>query len=354
MSYKIVLLPGDGIGKEIVLGSVKVLNAVSNLFNLKIDLVEQKFGGDAIDMYGSPLTQEVLAECKSSDAVLLGAVGGYKWDSLPAHLRPETGLLSLRKELGLFANIRPAKVFNCLLNASTLKNDVVAYTDFVVVRELTGGIYFGTPRGEDANKAYNTMLYYDYEVERIFDIAAKIALKRKKQIVSVDKANVLEVSKFWRNIVHKQAKSYAEISVTDMYVDNAAMQIVKNPKQFDVILTSNLFGDILSDLAGIITGSLGMLPSASMGNKYSLYEPIHGSAPDIAGKDIANPIGTVLSVAMMMKYTFNLDSASEVIEASVEELLNEGYRTVDIADKDDKIIGTQEMCEKIAEKIRKK
>lgn len=354
MSYKIVLLPGDGIGKEIVLGSVKVLNAIKNLFNIKIDLVEHKFGGDSIDMYGSPLTQEVLAECKTSDAVLLGAVGGYKWDNLPAHLRPETGLLTLRKELELYANIRPAKVFNCLLNASSLKNDIVKDTDFVVVRELTGGIYFGTPRAEEENKAYNTMLYYDYEVERIFEIAAKIALKRKKQIVSVDKANVLEVSKFWRKIVNNKAKEYTEITISNMYVDNAAMQIVKNPKQFDVIVTSNLFGDILSDLAGIITGSLGMLPSASMGNKYSLYEPIHGSAPDIAGKDLANPIGTVLSISMMLKHTFNLEEASEVIVESVEEVLNEGYRTVDIAELENKVIGTQEMCERISEKIRKK
>ncbi len=351
MSYNVVLLPGDGIGKEITNGAVKILEAVSKVLNIKINLSEKCFGGNSIDMYGEPLTQETLSACKDADAVLLGAVGGYKWDNLPGHIRPEKGLLNLRKELELYANIRPAKVFDSLLDSSSLKNDIVKDTDFIVVRELTGGIYFGEPRAEEINKAFNTMIYYDHEVERIAEVALKIAMKRKKNLVSVDKANVLEVSKFWRKIIHKKAEDFKNVNVADMYVDNAAMQIVKNPKQFDVIVTSNLFGDILSDIAGMITGSLGMLPSASMGNNYSLYEPIHGSAPDIAGKNIANPIGTILSVAMMFKYTFNNDEASQLIETSVEKVLKEGYRTIDISSENCKVIGTSEISQKISETI---
>jgi 3-isopropylmalate dehydrogenase len=353
MSLSVVVLPGDGIGKEITNGAVKVLKAVCNVFNIKINIIEKSFGGNSIDMYGMPLTQDTLSACKDADAVLLGAVGGIKWDLLPTDIRPEKGLLTLRKELGLFANIRPAKVFNSLINSSSLKNEIVKDTDFVVVRELTGGIYFGEPRAEETKRAFNTMIYYDYEVERIAEVALKLASKRKKNLVSVDKANVLEVSKFWRKIIHNKAEQFKDVTVTDMYVDNAAMQIVKNPKQFDVIVTSNLFGDILSDIAGIITGSLGMLPSASMGNKYALYEPIHGSAPDIAGKDIANPIGTILSVAMMFKYSFNNDEARLLIENSVEKVLSEGYRTKDIAELNSKVIGTAELSDKIANAILK-
>jgi 3-isopropylmalate dehydrogenase len=354
MSYNVVLLPGDGIGEEITAGAVKVINAICNKFNFDIKITEKKFGGNSIDVYGEPLTQETLSACKDADAVLLGAVGGYKWDTLPAKIRPEKGLLNLRKELELFANIRPAKVFNCLINSSSLKNEIVKDTDFIVVRELTGGIYFGEPRAEETGKAYNTMIYYDYEVERIVEIALNIALSRNKKIVSVDKANVLEVSKFWRKIVDEKAKEFKEITVNHMYVDNAAMQIVKNPKQFDVIVTSNLFGDILSDIAGMITGSLGMLPSASMGNIYSLYEPIHGSAPDIAGKNIANPIGTILSAAMMFKFSLKNDEAAELIEQSIGEVLDEGYRTSDIYSDGDKKVGTNEISDLIAKKILSK
>ncbi|HPN37135.1 MAG TPA: 3-isopropylmalate dehydrogenase [Melioribacteraceae bacterium] len=351
MSYNVVLLPGDGIGKEITDAAIKVLNAVCKVFNTKINIIEKSFGGNSIDMYGEPLTQETLLACKDADAVLLGAVGGYKWDNLQADIRPEKGLLNLRKELDLFANIRPAKVFNSLINSSSLKNEVVKDADFIVVRELTGGIYFGLPRLEETDKAYNTMVYYNYEVERIAEVAFNIAKKRKKQLVSVDKANVLEVSKFWRKIIHKKSNEFKEITLSDMYVDNAAMQIVKNPKQFDVIVTSNLFGDILSDIAGIITGSLGMLPSASMGNKYSLYEPIHGSAPDIAGKNIANPIGTILSVAMMFKYSFNMDNAYNLIETSIENVLEKGYRTKDVFTENTKLVSTSEMAELIYDTI---
>ena len=281
--------------------------------------------------------------CFNSDAVFLGAVGGPKWEKLPHHLKPEAALLKLRKELGLFANIRPAKIYNALIDSSTLKKEVLEGTDFIVLRELTGGIYFGQPRGFDKNRGWNTMEYSAVEVERIARMAFKLAGTRKKKVTSVDKANVLEVSQFWRNIVHEVHKDFQDIELIDMYVDNTAMQIVRNPKQFDVILTSNLFGDILSDIAGMITGSLGMLPSASIGDKYALYEPVHGSAPDIAGQEKANPLAAIASVAMMFSYTFNMSKAAELIEEAIERTLAAGYRTSDIFSEGSTLVSTRKM-----------
>lgn len=350
MKFKITLLPGDGIGPEVVSSAVKVMNYVAEKFQVTINIKEELFGGISIDKFGEPLTEKTLQNCKESDAVLLGAVGGYKWENLPHNMKPEAGLLAIRKSLGLFANIRPAKVFSSLVDSSSLKPEVVSNTDFIVFRELTGGIYFGEPRGYNTEKGWNTMVYTREEVERIAHLAFKAAMKRNKKLTSVDKANVLEVSQFWRSIVSDIAKEYPEVNYSNMYVDNAAMQIVRDPKQFDVILTSNLFGDILSDIAGMITGSLGMLPSASLGTKYALYEPIHGSAPDIAGKGIANPLATISSVAMMFKFSFGMDKASELIEKSIERTLSKGYRTKDISfNQSDKLVDTGKMTELVIE-----
>ncbi|MFH0734808.1 MAG: 3-isopropylmalate dehydrogenase [bacterium] len=347
MSYKITLLPGDGIGVEVIDSAVQVLLKTAEKFNVKFNIEEKLFGGSSIDKFGTPLTEETLQSCFSSDAVLMGAVGGYKWENIDHKLKPEAGLLRLRKELELFANIRPAKVYSSLVEASSLKRDVVEGTDFIVFRELTGGIYFGEPRGFTDEKGWNTMVYSKYEIERIARLAFQTALKRKKVLTSVDKANVLECSQLWRKTVNEINLEYPDVKVNHMYVDNAAMQIVRDPKQFDIILTSNLFGDILSDISGMITGSLGMLPSASLGNKYSLYEPIHGSAPDIAGLDKANPIATILSVAMMFDYSFNLKEAANYIINGVEKTLEQGFRTTDIGKKDDKIVGTKEITQLI-------
>ena len=350
MKFIITLLPGDGIGPEVVSAAVKVMNFVAEKFQVSIKTTEELFGGVSIDKYGIPLSEKTLQSCYDSDAVLLGAVGGYKWENLPHNIKPEAGLLGIRKALGLFANIRPAKVFSPLADSSSLKPEVISNTDFIVFRELTGGIYFGEPRGYDNEKGWNTMVYTKGEVERIAHLAFKAAMKRNKKLTSVDKANVLEVSQFWRSIVAEIAKQYPEVQYSNMYVDNAAMQIVRDPKQFDVILTSNLFGDILSDIAGMITGSLGMLPSASLGTKYALYEPIHGSAPDIAGQGIANPLATISSVAMMFKYSFKMDKASELIDKSIERALSKGYRTKDIAfNSTAKLVGTERMAEIVLE-----
>ncbi len=347
MSYKITLLPGDGIGVEVINSAVQVLLKTAKKFNVQFDIEEKLFGGSSIDKYGTPLTDETLQSCFLSHAVLMGAVGGYKWENIEHKLKPEAGLLKLRKELELFANIRPAKVYPSLVDSSSLKKEVVEGTDFVVFRELTGGIYFGEPRGFTDEKGWNTMVYSKYEIERITRLAFQTALKRKKVLTSVDKANVLEVSQLWRKTVNEINKDFPEVKVSHMYVDNAAMQIVRDPKQFDIILTSNLFGDILSDISGMITGSLGMLPSASLGTKYALYEPIHGSAPDIAGLNKANPIAAILSVAMMFEYSFNLKDAANYITNGVKKTLEQGYRTADIAKKDDKIIGTKEITDLI-------
>ncbi len=351
MKFKITLLPGDGIGTEIMESAVKVLRFVEKKFNVELQLNEELFGGASIDKYGIPLTEQTLQACYESDAVLLGAVGGYKWESLEHHLKPEAGLLKIRESLGLFANIRPAKICDALLDGSSLKKEVLAGINFVVFRELTGGIYFGQPRGLDENSGWNTMKYSRHEVERITRLAFETAKKRKKQVMSVDKANVLECSQFWRQVVHDVHKDYPDIALQNMYVDNAAMQIVRDPKQFDVILTSNLFGDILSDIAGMITGSLGMLPSASIGEKYALFEPVHGSAPDIAGQNKANPIAMIASVAMMFEHSFRMTDASNKIENAIEKTLQQGYRTEDIFSEGTTLVSTTEMTKKILDNL---
>ncbi len=342
--YRIASIPGDGIGPEVVAGALEVLSAVSKKFGFEYTVEEHPFGGASYDLHGSMLTDETLEACRNADAVLLGAVGGPKWESLPHDKKPEAALLRIRKELGLFANLRPAKVYDALVSASTLKEEVVKGTDFMVFRELTGGIYFGQPRGYDENRGWNTMVYERYEVERIARLAFEAARKRgNAKVTSIDKANVLEVSQFWRNVVHEVHKDFPEIELVDMYVDNAAMQIVRNPKQFEVIVTGNLFGDILSDISGMITGSLGMLPSASIGSKHALYEPIHGSAPDIAGQNKANPIATIASVAMMFEHSFGKPEVARAIYDAIEQALATGVRTADIARPGELAISTTAM-----------
>lgn len=351
MSYKVVLLPGDGIGPEVTNAAVQVMKTAADVFNVALEFSEQLIGGCSYEKYQVPLTDETLQACYNSDAVFLGAVGGPKWESLPHQLKPEAALLKLRKALGLFTNIRPAKVYDALIDSSTMKKEVLHGTDFIVLRELTGGIYFGEPRGFDTERGWNTMEYSREEVERIGRMAFKMARERRRKVTSVDKANVLEVSQFWRNTIHEVHKEFADVELNDMYVDNAAMQIVRNPKQFDVVLTSNLFGDILSDIAGMITGSLGMLPSASIGSKYSLYEPVHGSAPDIAGQGSANPLAAISSVALMFNYTFGIQKAAEVIEKAIELALAKGLRTQDILSEGCKLVSTQEMTNAVIENI---
>ena len=353
MIPKIVLLPGDGIGVEVTESAKRVLTFVASKFNVEFELEEKLIGGASYDKFGTPLADETLQACFDSDVVILGAVGGYKWESLQHNLKPEAALLKLRKALGLFANLRPAKVYSQLIDSSSLKKEVVEGTDFVVFRELTGGIYFGEPRGYNKEKGWNTMVYTRFEIERIARLAFKAAAKRKGEIVSVDKANVLECSQLWREVVNEVSKDFPNINLKHMYVDNAAMQIVRDPKQFDVILTSNLFGDILSDISGIITGSIGMLPSASIGSKYALYEPVHGSAPDIAGKDRANPIAAISSVAMMLEHSFEMNKPAELIYSAIKRVIEDGYRTQDINSGDCKLIGTKMMTEKIIENIEK-
>lgn len=347
-SYRIGVIKGDGIGPEIIDEAIKVLDAVSvkEGFNLKYE--EMLLGGAAIDETGVPLPEETIKGVKKCDAVLFGAIGGPKWDKLERHLRPETGLLGLRKAMGTFANLRPAMVYNELVNASSLKPEVIKDVDVMVVRELTGGIYFGEPREMLADRAYNTMVYTREEVERIAVVAFDIAMKRKKRVCSVDKANVLEVSQFWRDIVEEVAKGYPEVELTHMYVDNAAMQLIRDPKQFDVILTGNIFGDILSDAASMLSGSIGLLPSASTGKSVGLYEPIHGSAPDIAGQGIANPLAAISSASMLLRYALGESKAADRIEKAIKKVLAEGYRTGDIGDYDAKEICT---CSEIGDLI---
>jgi 3-isopropylmalate dehydrogenase len=349
MKYKITLLPGDGIGVEVTASAVSIMKLVGEKFNVDFEFDEQLIGGSSYDKFGNPLTDETLEHCYNSDVVFLGAVGGTKWESLPHNLKPEAALLKLRKSLGLFANLRPAKIYKALIDSSTLKSEVLNGVDFIVMRELTGGIYFGNPRGYDEKHGWNTMEYSKEEVERIARKGFEIARNRNKIVTSVDKANVLEVSQFWRTIVHEIHKEYQDVVLKDMYVDNAAMQIVRNPKQFDVILTSNLFGDILSDIAGMITGSLGMLPSASLGTKYALYEPVHGSAPDIAGQNKANPLAAISSVGMMFAHSLNILKASELIEESIERTLAKGYRTADIFSEGCTLVSTTNMTDYIIE-----
>jgi 3-isopropylmalate dehydrogenase len=332
---KIAVLAGDGIGPEIVAQAVKVLRALAS-DGLKIELEEAPFGGAGFDRYGDPLPESTLNLAKAADAVLCGAVGGPKYDGLPRQQRPEQGILRIRKELGLFANLRPAVLYPELVGASSLKPEVVSGLDIMIVRELTGDIYFGEPRGRRDNargerEGYDTMLYSEPEIRRIAEIGFGAARKRNKKLCSVDKENVLETSRFWREIVNDVARKYPEVALSHMYVDNAAMQLVRNPKQFDVVVTGNMFGDILSDEASMLTGSIGMLPSASLDERgKGLYEPIHGSAPDIAGQNIANPLATILSSAMMLRYTFNKDEWAYRIEAAVKKVLADGCRTADI------------------------
>ena len=339
-SYKIGVIKGDGIGPEIIDEAIKVLDAVSVAegFNLKYE--EMLLGGAAIDETGVPLPEETIQGVKKCDAVLFGAIGGPKWDELDRHLRPESGLLALRKEMGTFANLRPAMVYDELVNASSLKPEVIQGVDIMVVRELTGGIYFGQPREYHTEKSYNTMVYTREEVERIAIVAFDIAMQRDKRICSVDKANVLEVSQFWRDIVEEVAKEYPEVELTHMYVDNAAMQLIRDPKQFDVILTGNIFGDILSDAASMLSGSIGLLPSASTGKGVGLFEPIHGSAPDIAGQGIANPLATISSASMMLRYALGETTAADKIDDAIKKALSEGYRTGDLGNYDAKEIMT--------------
>jgi 3-isopropylmalate dehydrogenase len=330
-TYKIALIKGDGIGPEIIDEAVKVLDAVASNFDFDFSYEEVLMGGCAYDITGDPLPAETISTSLNSDAVLFGAIGGEKWDNLPREKRPESGLLRFRKELGVYANLRPAVVFDELINASSLKPEVIKGVDLMVVRELIGGIYFGEPKGRDENHGFNTMVYTRSEIERIAHQAFKIAQQRSKRVCSIDKANVLDVSQLWREVVEEIAKEYPDVELSHMYVDNAAMQLVRNPKQFDVMLTGNIFGDILSDEASMLSGSIGLLPSASIGSKIGVYEPIHGSAPDIAGQGIANPIATILSASMMLRYALGEIKAADKIDNAVKRALKEGYRTKDLA-----------------------
>ena len=355
-NYKITVLRGDGIGPEIVDECIKVLNKAGKKFDFKFDYDYQLLGGCAIDEYGVPYPEQTAKACKASDAVLLGAVGGPKWDDQPGSNRPEKGLLAIREDLGLFANLRPAKIFAPLKSASPIKEEIIGDgLDILIVRELTGGIYFGDRGTYEENGvvgAYDTERYTYPEIKRIVKAGFEYAMKRERRLTCVDKANVLDSSRLWRKVVEETKTDYPEVEVSYMYVDNCAMQLVRNPGQFDVIVTGNLFGDILSDEASMITGSIGMLPSASMNeNGKGMYEPIHGSAPDIAGKGIANPIATILSCAMMLRYSFGLKDEADAIETAVENVLNAGHRTADIAAKGEKVLSTSEMGALIREQL---
>ena len=360
MNYNVAVIPGDGIGPEIVREACKVLDKIGAKYGHEFKYTEVLMGGVSIDATGVPLTEEALATAKASDSVLLGAVGGNvgqsNWYKLPPNLRPEAGLLAIRKGLGLFCNLRPAVLFSQLKGACPLKDEIIGDGfDFVVVRELTGGVYFGERKTVTENgirKAVDTMPYDENEIRRIARWAFEVAMKRGKRVVSVDKANVLDTSRLWRQVVKEVAQEYPEVEVSDMLVDNCAMQMVKDPKQFDVVLTENMFGDILSDEASMVTGSIGMLASASLGEtKLGLYEPSHGSAPDIAGQNKANPIATILSAAMMLRYSFDLLDEADRIEAAVKQVLDEGYRTVDIMSEGCTLVGTKEMGDLIAGRI---
>ena len=351
-NYKITLIKGDGIGPEIVDEAVKVLDAVASCCELHFEYDEALMGGVAYDITGDPLPQETITKSLNSDAVLFGAIGGEKWDALPREKRPESGLLRFRKELGVYANLRPAVVYDELINASSLKPEIIKGVDIMVVRELIGGIYFGEPKGRTEDKGWNTMVYTRSEIVRIAHHAFKIAMKREKRVCSIDKANVLDVSQLWRDVVTEVSEEYPEVELSHMYVDNAAMQLVLNPKQFDVMLTGNIFGDILSDEASMLCGSIGLLPSASVGDKIGVYEPIHGSAPDIAGQGIANPIATISSASMMLRYALGEIEAADKIDAAIKRALSEGYRTGDLAQFDAKeVCSTSEIGSIIANYI---
>lgn len=350
-TVKLAILPGDGIGPEVMDAALMVLETVGSKTNTNFETTTKLVGGCSIDQYGSPLTEDTLEACFAANAVLLGAIGGPQWDDLPHHQKPETGLLKLRKALGLFSNLRPAKIYDALTDASSLKREVVSGVDIMVVRELTGGIYFGQPRGLDENKGWNTLVYTRPEVERIARVAFELAQQRSGRVTSVHKANVLESSQFWREIVSEVGRDYPTVELTDMYVDNAAMQLVRNPRQFDVIVSQNMFGDILSDIAAMITGSLGMLPSASLGEEYALYEPVHGSAPQIAGKNQANPLAMIGSVAMLLDYSLDMEQAARWVHTAVASVLEAGYRTADIAAENSIVVSTTAMRDKIIEQI---
>lgn len=356
MSYKVAVIPGDGIGPEVVDETVRVLNKIGETYKHDFEFEFLSAGGCAIDEVGIPLPEKTLEVCKNSEAVLLGAVGGYKWDNPDAKVRPEQALLGLREGLNLYCNLRPALLYKPLKEASPLKDSIIGDgIDICVVRELTGGIYFGQRGREEVNgliSAYDTERYNEEEVRRIAKLGFETAMKRNKKLTSVDKANVLESSRLWRTIIEEVAKDYKEVELNHMYIDNASMQLVRDPKQFDVIVTSNMFGDILSDEASMITGSIGMLPSASLGEgTLGMYEPIHGSAPDIAGKGIANPLATILSAAMMLRYSFALEKEAKAIENAVEKVLEDGYRTSDIMSEGNKLVGTKEMGQLVIERL---
>ncbi|MEW9080776.1 3-isopropylmalate dehydrogenase [Terrisporobacter glycolicus] len=356
MDYKIAVIKGDGVGPEIINEGIKILNKIGKKYNHNFKLTDVLGGGTAVDKMGNPLPKETLDECKKSDAVLLGAVGGAKWDNIDSSIRPERGLLTLRSELNLFVNLRPVTMHESIKEASPLRSDIVEKgIDFVVVRELTGGIYFGERKTEmidNVEVAYDVEKYDENEIRRIGKKAFETARIRNKKLTCVDKANVLDSSKLWRKIMKEISEEYKDVELDFMYVDNAAMQLIKNPRQFDTIVTNNIFGDIISDEASMLTGSIGMLPSASLrDDKFGMYEPIHGSAPDIAGKDIVNPIATILSVAMMLRYSFDLEKEAKEIEDAVTKVLSKGYRTIDIYNGKGNIIGTKEIGCLIANKI---
>lgn len=347
MPKNIVVLPGDGIGQEVINAATAVLEVVGEKFQHTFSFQQHEIGGTSYDLYGEPLTQETIDACLASDAILLGAIGGEKWDNVPRHLRPEQGLLQIRKALNLFANIRPIKGFTPLLHASPLKESVIQGSDIYVVRELTGGLYFGKPseRRDDGNTVVDTLYYERHEIERIVEKGFESAMLRNKHLTSVDKANVLESSRMWREIVEEKKKQYPEVKVDHMLVDSAAMKLITDPTSFDVVVTENLFGDILSDEGSVLTGSIGMLPSASLSETIGLFEPVHGSAPDIAGKGIANPLGMILSAAMMLRFAFDLEKEAQAIEKAVEKALDSGYHTADLSIANGKQVSTEEMTD---------
>ncbi len=362
--YKVAVLSGDGIGPEIMDEAKKVLNAAGEVFDFKIEYKDELIGGIAYDNTGVPLPDETVKTSKEADAVMLGAVGDWKYDTLPPEVRPERALLGIRKALGLFANLRPAIVWDELVSSSPLKPENVSGVDIMIIRELTGDVYFGEPKGVEVRLdkdgkgtrwGFNNMIYSEDEVRRIAKIAFETAMVRGKKLCSVDKANVLDVSRLWREVVLEVAKDYPEVELSHMYVDNAAMQLIRAPKQFDTIVTGNIFGDILSDEASMLSGSLGLLQSASLGEnaKTALYEPIHGSAPDLRGKDVVNPIATILSAGMMLKYSFKMDEAYDLIEKSIKDVLKDGYRTADIMSDGKELIGTKRMGDLIKDKVLK-
>ena len=357
MEYRIAVLPGDGIGPEVVAEGVKVLRQIATQYDLRCTLREGLVGGAAIEATGDPLPAATLQLCRESEAILFGAVGGPRWDALPPDKRPERGLLRLRQELDLFANLRPARLYAALVQASTLRPEVVQGIDILVVRELVSDIYYGQPRGiaklEHGERAFNTMAYTTAEIRRVARLAFELARQRRRKVTSVDKANVLEVSTLWRREVTELAGAFRDVALEHMFVDNCAMQLIRAPKQFDVIVTGNLFGDILSDEAAMLTGSIGMLPSASIGGTVGLFEPVHGSAPDIAGQGIANPIATINSVAMMLQYTLHQPEAAATIDAAVEAVLQQGYRTADIMRDGCTPVGTAQMGDLICAAIQR-